>query len=61
MNYAQTIAAIRAEIERLEAEHGPVRAYPITIHLLEAWTSLSAARAAEESAKGGISLVECSE
>ena len=53
MNYTQTITDIRAEIERLEAKYGPERAYPITVKLLEAWMRLSAARAAEESAKGG--------
>lgn len=36
LNYTQTIADIRAEIERLEREHGPQEAWGATFRLLQA-------------------------
>ena len=43
MNYAQTIADIRAEIERLEREYGVAQAYVATFRLLNAMELLAEA------------------
>lgn len=43
MNYEQTIADIRAEIARLEREHGASRAYVATFRLLKAMELLAEA------------------
>lgn len=43
MNYEQTSYAIRAEIARLEREHGPKEAWGATFRLLQALEHLQAA------------------
>ena len=46
MNYSQTIADIRAEIERLEDEHGIDEAFAVTYLLLQAQSAVLKARSA---------------
>lgn len=46
MNYTQAIADIRAEIARLEDEHGIDEAFAVTYLLLQAQTAMRKARSA---------------
>ena len=44
MNYDETAAALRAEIERLEREHGADESFPVTFVLLQAQSAVLKAR-----------------
>ena len=48
MNYDETAAALRAEIERLERERGADAAFPVTFLLLQAQSAVLRARDALE-------------
>ena len=52
LNYEQTIADIRAEIERLEREYGAAQAYVATFRLLTAMELLAEANKAQPMFRG---------